>query len=175
MIGAWYANYPFTASWYYLPALLVVVTVQWMGAIFLQLYFFYFSTSPRGTSLCGLCCPDELRGPVQLVYSPVPTPTNYPAIERAQPLPPPPVENLSFILHPTSLYSHRSLYGQRSSFSSHPRTVRTDSLTVVTADLPKKPRSKYLYVKNPEDEESIEDWNEWQGVESMVVGGGSNV
>ncbi|VDK38987.1 unnamed protein product, partial [Dibothriocephalus latus] len=61
MIGAWYANYPYTAAWYYLPLLLVVVTVQWAGGIFLQSYFFYLSSSPRGTSLCGLCCPEELR------------------------------------------------------------------------------------------------------------------
>ncbi|KAL7053576.1 hypothetical protein AAHC03_027030 [Spirometra sp. Aus1] len=61
MIGAWYSKFPFTASWYYLPLLLVVVTVQWAGGIFLQSYFFYFSSSPRGTSLCGLCCPEELR------------------------------------------------------------------------------------------------------------------
>ncbi|VDL98257.1 unnamed protein product [Schistocephalus solidus] len=61
MIGAWYSKFPFTASWYYLPLLLVVVTVQWAGGIFLQSYFFYLSSSPRGTSLCGLCCPEELR------------------------------------------------------------------------------------------------------------------
>uniref|UniRef100_A0A0R3TE80 XK-related protein n=1 Tax=Rodentolepis nana TaxID=102285 RepID=A0A0R3TE80_RODNA len=158
MIGAWYKNYPFTAAWYYLPTLLVVVTVQWMGAIFLQLYFFYFSSSPRGTSLCGLCCPDELRGPIQLVYSPVPASTQNSVVQKAQPLPSP-RDNPSFILQPTSLYSYRSPYDHRGSFSSHPRTTKTDSLTVVTAELPKKPRSKYLYVKNVEDEEPIEYWN----------------
>lgn len=60
MIGAWYAEFGFTESWYYLPLLLVVVTTQGAGSIFLQVYFFYFSSSPRGTALCGLCCRDEI-------------------------------------------------------------------------------------------------------------------
>lgn len=167
MIGAWYASYPFTAVWYHLPALLVVVTVQWMGAIFLQLYFFYFSSSPRGTSLCGLCCPDELRGPVEISYSL--TPPRDPSIQTAHPLPPPPIANPSFILQPTSLYSHRS-YEQRSLDTPLHGPSRTDSLTAVTAEIPKKPRSKHLYVRDSGD-----DWNGWQGVESAVIGSGSNV
>lgn len=163
MIGAWYAAYPFTASWYYLPALLVVVTVQWIGAIFLQVYFFYFSASPRGTSLCGLCCPDELRGPVELVYSP--PPFTYPPVQNAQPLPPPPIDNPSFILQPTSLYSRRSHLGPE---SGHGDPSRTDSLTVVTAEIPRKPRSRYLYVKDPVEDGSVEEWNEWEGVEGSI-------
>ncbi|VDK20715.1 unnamed protein product [Taenia asiatica] len=163
MIGAWYTAYPFTASWYYLPALLVVVTVQWIGAIFLQVYFFYFSASPRGTSLCGLCCPDELRGPVELVYSPVPF--TYPPVQNAQPLPPPPIDNPSFILQPTSLYSQR---GHLSPNPIHGDPSRTDSLTVVTAEIPRKPRSRYLYVKDPVEDESLEAWNEWEGVEGII-------
>ncbi|CDI97196.1 NADH ubiquinone oxidoreductase subunit 10 [Echinococcus multilocularis] len=163
MIGAWYAAYPFTASWYHLPALLVVVTVQWIGAIFLQLYFFYFSPSPRGTSLCGLCCPDELRGPVELVYSPAPF--TYPPVQNAHHLPPPPIDNLSFILQPTSLYSRR---GQLGPEPGHGEPSRTDSLTVVTAEMPRKPRSRYLYVKDPVEDESMEAWNEWEGVEGII-------
>ncbi|KAL5104299.1 NADH dehydrogenase ubiquinone 1 beta subcomplex subunit 10 [Taenia crassiceps] len=170
MIGAWYAAYPFTASWYYLPALLVVVTVQWMGAIFLQVYFFYFSTSPRGTSLCGLCCPDELRGPVELTYSPVSF--TYPPVQNAQPLPPPPIDNPSFILQSTSLYSQRSRLGPE---LSHRDPSRTDSLTIVTAEIPRKPRSRYLYVKDPVGDETMEEWDKWEGVEDIIPSGDGDV
>ncbi|KAM7533179.1 hypothetical protein Aperf_G00000119670 [Anoplocephala perfoliata] len=169
MIGVWYANYPYTAAWYHLPALLVVVTVQWLGAIFLQLYLFYCSSSPRGTSLCGMCCPEELRGHTEQVYSL--NPSGDPSTQTAHPLPPPPIDNPSFILQPTSLYSHRS-YGQRSLDTPLPAPSGTDSLTVVTTEIPKKPRSKYLHVRDPVDDRNDV---EWQGVEGTVFGEGSDV
>ncbi|VDD79534.1 unnamed protein product [Mesocestoides corti] len=187
MVGAWYAKFPFTASWYYLPALLVVVTVQWVGAIFLQLYFFYFSNSPRGTSLCGLCCPDELRGPVPLRYTP-PSSNQAAPVQKAQPMPSPPVDYPVLVLgsgpNHTSLYSRRMSARQSLESPSPAPPSRTDSFTAVTSEAPRKPRSRFLYVRDPVEEEQNDNSSdgyvdkqdgeeEWRGWEEGELGGAS--
>ncbi|CAH8604027.1 unnamed protein product [Heterobilharzia americana] len=55
MIGLWYDYYEYPESWYYLPCLLVVILVQFLGFILLQTYLYVYSKSRRKTTLCGLC------------------------------------------------------------------------------------------------------------------------
>ncbi len=154
MIGAWYAKFPGTSYWFYLPLLLVVVTVQLVGFVFLQLYLFYFAASPAGTALCGLCCPGEVgrRSAPTRYHGSRTQNSSSGGVQQSR---------FSYRAEPSQRsqdWQSEQSAGQRSRQLPPPDEVVDSDFTAVTEMAPRiKPRSRYLQPRSSASISRFED------------------